>query len=602
LTTIHGNSSQAGLHVIQFTTTTANQVVLNWMAGNGQQLNGIGPKILFLAPYAHGGFNETSGLFTIRSNMQLVQAALQADGYKADFGDLAQICYQQPLTIVSGNPVAICAGTDGTHPTNVASASIAAYVEQKIDTFAARNPVSFASIGNIFQKKTSAATVAPTVNQIYDTSYSNVGTNWTIDSGITQATTLSGPQNDTVLTYTGSGTSGVSLLASQPVQLITGQTYCPSTWANTSGMTTGNIQVLFCTTRSCGTPLSSAFLGAGLPGQQVQPACYTSTYTGSAVLMDQFHGVGGTGFNGTGYAGELMLTGAPSSVFIPNLATGPGTYNNGSNFSSLYVNGVAVMNINTPAWLQNVGSGVDGAETCNGNLSGDNYYTTFSVPFGDTCTINNVAGLTVHATGACTIAGSIVTNQTGGSGQVGGGSGGGSGGGAAAGSAGAPTYMTVAGSGPGAASGGTAGALTGGSGANGAQPTVAFQRYLYNGIGQDGLYLAGGAGKAGGSSGGAAGGGGLGFTLICASITGTDGTHTGTINVSGAAGGNAAANSTGAGSGGGGGVIFLSSQSAVGTWPTLTTTGGSGGSCLSFSVCGTGGNGGAGWSVETSGW
>ena len=63
---------------------------------------------------------------------------------------------------------------------------------------------------------------------------------------------------------------------------------------------------------------------------------------------------------------------------------------------------------NTPGWLQNLGTGADGPNTnASGNLAGNRNYTDFTVPFGNTLTINNTVGLTIHATGACIIAGTI---------------------------------------------------------------------------------------------------------------------------------------------------------------------------------------------------
>jgi hypothetical protein len=77
--------------------------------------------------------------------------------------------------------------------------------------------------------------------------------------------------------------------------------------------------------------------------------------------------------------------------------------------------------------------------------------------------------------------------------------------------------------------------------------------------------------------------------LICASIVGTDGTHTGVINVSGGYGNPPSVNSTGAGSGGGGGVVILSSQQTVSTWPTLNYAVGPGGLVTVPYAIGTGG-------------
>ena len=237
---------------------------------------------------------------------------------------------------------------------------------------------------------------------------------------------------------------------------------------------------------------------------------------------------------------------------------------------------------NTPAWLQFLGSGADGANTtASGMLTGEKFYTNFTVPYGNTVTVNQV-GLVVHATGTCTIAGTIDArgvDTTVTSADMGGGAGGGSGGGAAAGTAGAASLQTIAG-GFSVTAGGTAGASSGGNGGNGGtySTTTGAQRAVANsGGGSDGLGLGGGAGQAGGSSGGARGLGGLGVVLICSSITGTDGTHTGVIDVSGGYGMPPAANSVGAGSGGGGGVALLSSQTAVATWPTVYAAGGPGG-------------------------
>lgn len=127
------------------------------------------------------------------------------------------------------------------------------------------------------------------------------------------------------------------------------------------------------------------------------------------------------------------------------------------------------------------------------------------------------------------------------------------------------------------AGGGLAGAI-GSAGGVGHTPVTAFQRQVQaNGFGLDGYGLSGADGSQGGSSGGALGYGGVGVTLICASIIGTDGTHTGIIDLSGQFGMPPSANSTGAGSGGGGGVAILSSQAAVSTWPTIYAAGGPGG-------------------------
>ncbi len=254
---------------------------------------------------------------------------------------------------------------------------------------------------------------------------------------------------------------------------------------------------------------------------------------------------------------------------------------------------------NTPAWLQYLGSGADGAESCNGSLSGDHYYTTFTVSASDTCTVNSSAGLVIHATGACTINGTISATGAAASNadppSVG--SGGGGGGGTAAGTAGMANYYVPGVNTAASVSSGTAGAASGGAGGAGNQPSSTVWRALLdNGI-EDGLYWDGAAGGAGGSSGGAGGYGGYSVILICASITGS-----GTINTSGEAGTNASANDTGAGGGGAAGPIILSSQAPETFGITLKQTAGVGGTCGSYTGCGAGGAGAAGQYAEFSGW
>jgi hypothetical protein len=257
------------------------------------------------------------------------------------------------------------------------------------------------------------------------------------------------------------------------------------------------------------------------------------------------------------------------------------------------------VNAETPAWLQYLGTGADGANiSASGSMHGDYYYTNFTVPYGNTVTNSNVAvTLVIHATGACTIAGTINArgaDEPAGYGPgIGGGSGGGSGGGASAGTSGTisnPTISTPLISV--ATGGGASGAASGGTGGSGTTPYINWQQrmVLSSSAGSDGIGLSGGAGKQGGNTGGAAGTAGGGVVLICGSIVGTDGTHTGIIDVSGGYGGPAAANSTGAGSGGGGGVPILSSQAAVSTWPTVYMAGGPGGLVTVPEAVATGGS------------
>jgi hypothetical protein len=244
--------------------------------------------------------------------------------------------------------------------------------------------------------------------------------------------------------------------------------------------------------------------------------------------------------------------------------------------------GGAVQNSGAPPWLQFLGDGSDGANTtASGSISGIKYYTNFTVPFGNTVTIP-LTGLTIHATGTVTIAGKIGGANVGNGPGACGGSGGGSGGGAAGGTAGVTSQILPYNANTAqafiSAGGGAAGAASGGNGGVGSQPTTGMQRACTITMGQtDGLGFGGAAGQAGGSSGGAKGSGGTALVIIANQITGTDGTHTGIIDLSGSQGSPAAANSTGSGSGGGGGPLILSSQNAIPTMPTIWQGGGLGG-------------------------
>lgn len=251
-------------------------------------------------------------------------------------------------------------------------------------------------------------------------------------------------------------------------------------------------------------------------------------------------------------------------------------------------------------------------------LTGDFYFTSFTIPAGATLT---TSGLTVHSIGACVVNGTL--NAIGGG--IGGGSGGGGGGGSAAGYPGsnsalspfdaagllvAPMAYGVPGGQYGLGSGGAGSAgqfgfdssgSPGHSNVNGAvlnAHSTAFREFVSTGGGTDGLGVGGASGGAGGGStaqGGAPGGG---IVLICGGgITGS-----GTINVSGTAGANATANNTGAGGGGGGGGIILSSQPPITFTGVVSIAGGAGGTCGSYSGCGPGGAGGVGWVAAFSGW
>jgi hypothetical protein len=249
----------------------------------------------------------------------------------------------------------------------------------------------------------------------------------------------------------------------------------------------------------------------------------------------------------------------------------------------------------TPPWLKWLGNGQHSYSCTSGtcNLTDELWFTTFSVSLG--ATLLNAGGngpLIIRATGACTIAGSVLGGPSGGAdgitgfGDFGGGGGGG-GGGAAAGIIGRSTQVIQ---GQVIASGGAAGPANGGTGGSALSPTQAqYNTFLSNG----GSWPGGGAlGGQGGSAGGAGGQGGTPIIFVCNSIS-----FTGTINASGENGGNSTANGKGAGGGGGGGYVVLAAKTFTANSGTIITTGGSGGSCEGHTQCGVGGTGGNGWTL-----
>ena len=228
------------------------------------------------------------------------------------------------------------------------------------------------------------------------------------------------------------------------------------------------------------------------------------------------------------------------------------------------------LSTSAPLWLRYLGSGTDGSNTnASGSLGGELYYTNFTVPFGNTVTVSNSSGLVIHVTGTCTFAGTINASGTLKSKGIGGGGGGGAAGGKTG------SSVTIAGTAISLANGSTGGSTSGGNGGKASATSTHNKRAMSNsGGGIDRLFFSGGDGKAGANSSGVLGFAGLGVVLICSSITGTDGTHTGTIDVSGQYGSPAAANSTRSGSGGG--VAILSSQSTIVTPPSIYVAGGPG--------------------------
>jgi len=288
-------------------------------------------------------------------------------------------------------------------------------------------------------------------------------------------------------------------------------------------------------------------------------------------------------------SGSVVLSASPTFTGTPTAPTAAATDNTTQLATDAFVHRAISSLANTPAWLTMLGDGSDGScvvgTSCLGSSSstltmgGEYYFTNFSVPYGATVQVvmqaptgSNQNSLVVHATGACTVAGEIdaswdliplIGSSTYG---YGGGTGGGAGGLAA--------LFSYA---------GTAASLSGNiymSGGkayagNGSQPTsTQIRGILGSNPFNDGLFFRGSAGVPNGSA--AYGDPGLGVTLICGSIVGTDGTHIGTLLANGGpatpysiAGGVQAA-------GGGGGVVVLSSQATIGTLPVVSVAGGPG--------------------------
>ena len=320
--------------------------------------------------------------------------------------------------------------------------------------------------------------------------------------------------------------------------------------------------------------------------------------------------------------------GNSSGVLAPaQIGTGTpsaGTYVDGATGAWTAIPARSGTSTAVPAWLQYLGNGTGGSYEVSPTGScttSPTHCVTGSVgsPYSLFAGIYKLTALTIdsgayvvfnadshdpvfHVTGACTINGSILADGAHSTwpsnAAVGGAPGGGGGGGSGVASAGKASYPSINETGLVYNGGGSAGTSSGGNGGNASAWTADnVQGMMGFGFGFD-IAPVGGNGGSGGSTGGAGGVAGSGVVLICGSIDGTGGS----ISVNGANGANSAANNTGAGGGGGGGAVILSSQASVSTWPTITVAGGSGGTCGSYTGCGTGGNGAAGWYAEFSGW
>ena len=282
--------------------------------------------------------------------------------------------------------------------------------------------------------------------------------------------------------------------------------------------------------------------GAGAPSYQTAPTISAANMTNFPTLNQ----------NTTGTAANL--SGTPA---LPNGTTAT-TQSAGDNSTKLATTAYDNLATLSPQWLQYLGNGSGGSNTtASGNMSGEYFYVNFTVPYGNIVTVNSSSGLTIHAT-----AGTAASN-----------------------------VYSMLGTSASVAPGGSAGAASGGAGGAGSSASATtWQKIWTNANSTDGLYMTGTSGGQGGSSGGAGGNAGDAVNLICGAITGTDGTHTGIINVSGQPGTPAAANSIGSGGGGGGGVAILSSQKAVSTWPTIYDAGGPGALATIPQALGVGGS------------
>jgi hypothetical protein len=406
-------------------------------------------------------------------------------------------------------------------------------------------------------------------------------------------------------TIPGSAVSGnIGGNAATATALATTPTLCPTGQAPTGILASGNAT-------GCASINSMAYPGAGIivstgnswgtsltaPASAIVGVSDTQTITNKSINGSEINSgtlphaqlptllsgdIPNNAANTSGTAAGLSGT--------PNLPTGttvnstPATGDNSTKVQTtagtLAQIAANAMNPNTPAWLQYLGTGADGSNTnASGSIAGEKYYTNFTVPYGNTVTCGAGwgynASLIVHATGTCTIAGTINCDAEGTTGNATGGNfGGGGGGGSSSGSHSQGFMLT-----PGGTGNSSGGASNGGNAPTSTSITANSQRALVNGafLGTDGLNAGGSAGGDGGNNTGSGGVGGGGVILDCGSIVGTDGTYTGTISASGGPGLPPTGNSQGGGGGGGGGVVVLSSQKTVSTWPNIYAAGGPGG-------------------------
>ena len=98
----------------------------------------------------------------------------------------------------------------------------------------------------------------------------------------------------------------------------------------------------------------------------------------------------------------LVLPGQQQNWTTLNNGTAATTQAVGDNSTKLATTAYVDQNQNAPAWARWLGDGSEGAGNCSTTLSGEHWYSSFTVSGGNTCSINNSVGVTIRSTGACT--------------------------------------------------------------------------------------------------------------------------------------------------------------------------------------------------------
>lgn len=405
-------------------------------------------------------------------------------------------------------------------------------------------------------------------------------------------------ENHTIGDFTINGYGGTSSVSVRTPGAY-GGSYGPITQIQASSDNTTHLYLdIYVADVTSAKPISVTYAGNSLPQGAIQTTPATST-PGSYSIANYTYPVSTLSTNaantarattGVDQAYGYIPTGlsASTSPLCYKTTGGPitnsGCSTGGLDFTS------ASPNLRFPS------DGSEGAYSCTSgtcNLSGEHWYASFSVSAGTIVVNNTTYPLIIRATGACTIAGTVSVSPNTGSAAgnyagisgLGGGSGGGGGGGTASGTPGNGNVLQ---------GGGSAGAAAGGTGGNGnATPASGFRDLVASGFvfptGLSGNVYGDASGGAGGSSGPTGGKCGGAVSIVCTTIN-----FSGAIDASGAAGANSTANNIGASGGGGGGIVLTSAVTYSANTGTINVSGGAGGSCLSYTGCGTDGAGASG--------